>query len=303
MASDMPAVNETSLTEKAELLLANILVVARARSADVSSVQKIRAIVGLTAGFTDHVYESLCGTPAVWTSPPPSDFPAMSEALAGEAAVKAEELPSVSEASAGVADEMAEDLFAMSEASDQGIEACAVEADVMDEDLPTMSEAPAGEAEVNALLAFSEASAGEAEVKASDLPAMSGAPAGEAEVQASDLLASIEAEALEVDVMAQSIAALAATCSSSSPAPPLPEPPPPQAKIELPVATMAVAAAAMLPPTKVPKRQPSTWATDDTVPNTYKRARASGKHYHQRLSGLIELSEGSSAIPPWRQHL
>jgi hypothetical protein len=50
------------------MMVANIMVIARADEKDISAVQKMRAICGLSGGYTDVVYQTIAGTPAVWAA-------------------------------------------------------------------------------------------------------------------------------------------------------------------------------------------------------------------------------------------
>jgi hypothetical protein len=92
--------DKSALVVHARMMVANIMVIARADEKDISAVQKMRAICGLSGGYTDVVYQTIAGTPAVWASPLP--------ATASEADVMAEE--------AWAADVMAKSIADKSEA-------------------------------------------------------------------------------------------------------------------------------------------------------------------------------------------
>jgi predicted DNA repair protein MutK len=74
--------DKSALVVHAQMMVANIMVIARADEKEISAVQKMRAICGLSVGYTDEVYATIAGTPAVWSSALP--------ATASEADVMAE---------------------------------------------------------------------------------------------------------------------------------------------------------------------------------------------------------------------
>jgi hypothetical protein len=102
--------DKSALVVHAQMMVANIMVIARADEKEISAVQKMRAIGGLSAGYIDVVYATIAGIPAVWTSALPataSEADVMSE-VARAADVRAKSIADALEADRSEGDVMAQ---------------------------------------------------------------------------------------------------------------------------------------------------------------------------------------------------